>query len=70
MTTDIFEEFYDEHNLDKNSNFGHMTRKQAIIEADYMHKALVEILSYLQDGGEDLGKVRAIAYDGIYESRI
>jgi hypothetical protein len=67
---DIFEEYYDEHDLDKNSNFGHMTRKQAIIEADYMHKALVEILSYLQDDGEDLGKVRAIAYDGIYESRI
>lgn len=70
MTTNIFEEFYDEHDFDNNSNFGHMTRKQAIIEADYMHKALVEILSYLQDGGEDLGKVRAIAYDGIYESRI
>lgn len=70
MTTDIFEEYYDEHDFDNTSNFGYMTRKQAIIEADYMHKALVEILSYLQDGGEDLGKVRAIAYDGIYESRI
>ena len=27
-TRDIFEQFYDEHNLDENSDFGHYTRKQ------------------------------------------
>ena len=35
-----------------------------------LFNALVEILCYLHDGGMDLGKVQAIAYDGIYESRI
>lgn len=69
-TRDIFEQFYDEHNLDENSDFGHYTRKQAIIEADYLHATLCEILEYLQDGGTDLAKIKAIAYDGLFESRI
>lgn len=69
-TRDLFEQFYDDHNLDENSDFGHLTRKQAIIEADYLNSALCEILEYLQDGGTDLAKIKAIAYDGLYESRI
>lgn len=69
-TTELYERFYDEHNLDENSDFGHLTRKQAIIEADYLNATLCEILEYIDDGGTDLAKIKAIAYDGLYESRI
>ena len=45
-TTELYERFYDEHNLDENSDFGHYTRKQAIIEADCLNSTLCEILEY------------------------
>lgn len=69
-TRDLFEQFYDEHNLDENSDFGHLTRKQAIIEADYLNATLVEILEYIDNGETNIDEIKAIALDGLFESRI
>lgn len=67
---DMFEKYYDEHNLDKNSQYSDMTKKELVIEADYLHDSLVNILKYIDEGGTDLDKIHAEAYDGIYESRL
>ncbi|HDI5683091.1 TPA: hypothetical protein PNT20_004585, partial [Salmonella enterica] len=47
---DLFEEYYDNHNLDE-SRYSHFSKKQLVIEAEYMHDALQNILKYLDDGG-------------------
>lgn len=67
---DVFEKYYDELDLDKNSQYSDMTKKQLVIEADYLHDSLVNILKYIDEGGTDLDKIHAEAYDGIYESRL
>lgn len=67
---DLFEKYYDEHNLDENIQYSGMTKKQLVIEADYLHDSLLNILKYIDEGGTDLGKIHAEAYDGIYESRL
>lgn len=67
---DLFEEYYDKHVLDKNSAYGELSRKQVVIEADYLHDSLTRILKYLDNGGTDLSVIKAEAMDGIYESRI
>ena len=69
-TRELYERFYDEHNLDENSDFGHYTRKQAIIEADCLNSTLCEILEYIDNGGKDISKINGIALDGLFESRI
>lgn len=46
---DIFEEYYDEHNLDENSDFSHLSKKHLVIEVDYLHNTLVDILKYLEE---------------------
>lgn len=66
---DLFEEYYDTHNLDE-SQYSHFSKKQLVIEAEYMHDALQNILKYLDDGGTDLNAIRGEVMDGIYESRI
>lgn len=40
------------------------------IDAEYMRDALTNILKYIDEGGTDLNKIHAQAFDGIYESRI
>lgn len=67
---DIFEEYYDEHNLDENSDFSHLSKKHLVIEADYMHNVLTNVLSYLEEDGSDLNVIRSMVMDGLYESRI
>lgn len=66
---DLFEEYYDNHNLDK-SQYSDFSKKRLVIEAEHMGSALHKILKYLDDGGTDLNKIHAEVYDGIYESRI
>ena len=66
---DLFEEYYDNHNLDE-SRYSHFSKKQLVIEAEYMQDALQNILKYLDDGGTDLNAIRGEVMDGIYESRI
>ena len=44
--------------------------KEFIVEAEYMHSALLGILSYLDEGGKDLNIIRDKVMAGIYESRI
>lgn len=67
---DLFEKHYDENNLEETSKFGQCNRKQLVIEADYMHDALENILSYLDEDGSDLNVIRSMVMDGLYESRI
>lgn len=67
---DVFEKYYDERNLDDNSQYSKMTKKQLVIEAEYLYDSLTNILKYIDDGGTDLDKIHAEAFDGIYESRI
>ncbi|WP_407956694.1 hypothetical protein [Enterococcus faecium] len=54
---DLFEEYYDNHNLDES--------RYMVIEAEYMHDALQNILKYLDDGGTDLNAIRGEVMDGI-----
>ena len=67
---DLFEEYYDNHNLDKNSQYSVMSKKQLVIEAEYMNSSLHEILKYIENGGTDLDIIKVEVMDGIYESRI
>ncbi|MDA3974876.1 hypothetical protein ACOYA0_00695 [Enterococcus faecalis] len=67
---DLFEEYYDNHNLDKNSQYSVMSKKQLVIEAEYMNSSLHEILKYIENGGTDLDIIKGEVMDGIYESRI
>ena len=67
---DLFEKHYDDCNLDENSQYSDMTKKQLVIEAEYLHDALTKILKYIDEGGTDVDKIHAEAYDGIYESRL
>lgn len=67
---DVFEKYYDEHNLDENSQYSDMTKKQLVIEAEYLHDSLRNILKYIDAGGTDLKIIQSEAFDGIYESRL
>jgi hypothetical protein len=64
---DLFEKYYDDNNLEEKSQFN---RKQLVIEADYMHNVLTNVLSYLEEDGSDLNVIRSMVMDGLYESRI
>ncbi|WP_455387344.1 hypothetical protein [Lactiplantibacillus pentosus] len=66
----LFEDYYDEHDLDKNSEYSHMSKKELVIEAEYLYNSLWNILKYVDNGGTDMDVVKAEVYDGIYESRI
>ena len=66
----LFEDYYDEHDLDKNSEYSHMSKKELVIEVEYLHNSLWNILKYVANGGTDIDVVKAEVYDGIYESRI
>lgn len=66
----LFEDYYDEHDLDKNSEYSHMSKKELVIEAEYLHNSLWNILKHVDNGGTDMDVVKAEVYDGIYESRI
>ena len=70
MSMGLFEDYYDEHDLDKNSEYSHMSKKELVIEAEYLHNSLWNILKYVDNGGTDMDVVKAEVYDGIYESRI
>ena len=59
---DVFEKYYDEHNLDENSQYSDMTKKQLVIEVEYLHDSLSNILKYIDEGGTDLEKIHAEAY--------
>lgn len=67
---DLFEEYYDEHNLDENSQYSDMSKKELVIEVEHLHNSLWNILEYVDNGGTDIDVVKAEVYDGIYESRI
>ena len=67
---DIFEEYYDKHHLDENSDFSHLSKKHLVIEVDYLHNTLVDIEKYLEESGTDLDIIRGKVMDGLYESRI
>ena len=47
-----------------------MSKKQLVIEADYMNNSLHDILKYIENGGADLNVLKGKVMDGIYESRI
>ena len=66
----LFDEYYDEHDLDENSLYSDMSKKQLVIEADYMNNSLHDILKYIENGGADLNVLKGKVMDGIYESRI
>lgn len=47
-----------------------MSKKELVIEVEYLHNSLWNILKYVDNGGTDIDVVKAEVYDGIYESRI
>ena len=51
---DLFEKYYDDNNLEEKSQYSQFNRKQLVIEADYMHNVLTNVLSYLEEDGSDL----------------
>ncbi len=67
---DLFEKYYDDNNLEEKSQYSQFNRKQLVIEADYLHNTLVDILKYLEESGTDLDIIRGKVMDGLYESRI
>lgn len=67
---DLFKEYYDSYNLEKNSQYSGCSKEQLVIEAEYMNNRLHDILKYLESGGTDLNVVKGKVMDGIYESRI
>lgn len=67
---DLFKEYYDSCNLEKNSQYADFSKEQLVIEAEYMNNRLHDILKYLENGGTDLNVVKGKVMDGIYESRI
>lgn len=67
---EIFDKYYDEHNLDKTSQYADFSKKHLVIEAEYLSNALYTILKYIDDGGMDVDKIHAEVFDAIYESRI
>ena len=54
----------------ENSLYSDMSKKQLVIEAEYMNNSLHGILGYIENGGTDLSVVKGKVMDGIYESRI
>ncbi|KAA1034853.1 hypothetical protein ERX35_011240 [Macrococcus equipercicus] len=66
----IFDEYYDSNNLEKLSQYSDFSKKQLVIEAEYMRTTLNKILNYIDNGGEDLIYIRGEVMDGIYDSRI
>lgn len=44
----LFEDYYDEHGLDKNSEYSHMSKKELVIEAEYLHNSLWNIVEYFE----------------------
>lgn len=67
---EIFDEYFDEHNLSENSQYSDFSKKSLVVEAEHLLSALLRILNYLDDEGEDLDVIRGEVMDGIYESRI
>ena len=67
---DLFEKYYDDNNLEEKSQYSQFNRKQLVIESDYMHNVLTNVLSYLEEDGSDLNVIRSMVMDGLYESRI
>jgi len=67
---DLFEKYYDDNNLEEKSQYSQFNRKQLVIEVDYMHNVLTNVLSYLEEDGSDLNVIRSMVMDGLYESRI
>lgn len=47
-----------------------MSKKELVIEAEYLHNSLYNILKYVDNGGTDIDVIKAEVYDGFYESRI
>lgn len=66
----IFNEYYESHNLEELSRYSNFSKKQLVIEAEYMYNTLSRILEYIDNGGEDLRYTYSEVMDGIYESRI
>lgn len=66
----IFDKYFDEHNLDKTSQYNDFSKKSLVVEAECIYSALLGILSYLDEGGKDLNIIRDKVMAGIYESRI
>lgn len=58
---DLFDKYYDDNNLEEKSQFN---RKQLVIEADYMHNVLTNVLSYLEEDGSDLNVIRSMVMNG------
>ncbi|EAE0513262.1 TPA: hypothetical protein RED41_003041 [Listeria monocytogenes] len=67
---ELFREYYDSHNLEKNSQYSDCSKEQLVIEAEYMNACLHRVLKYINDGGTDINRIYGEVMDGIYESRI
>lgn len=67
---ELFKEYYDSHNLEKNSQYSDCSKEQLVIEAEYMNDCLHTILKYIDGGGTDINRIYGEVMDGIYESRI
>ena len=69
-TTDLFKKHYEACNLEETSIYGHLSKEELVIEADYLHQSLVNILQYIKNGGKDTDRILGEVMDGLYESRI
>ena len=67
---EIFDKYYDEHNLEERSQYSGFSKKQLVIEAEHLENALSRVLVYLENNGDDLDFIRTEVMDGLYESRI
>lgn len=67
---EIFDKYYDEHNLEERSQYSGFGKKQLVIEAEHLENALSRVLVYLENNGDDLDFIRTEVMDGLYESCI
>lgn len=67
---EIFDKYYEEHNLEVESRYSDFSKEQLVIEAEYLENALSRILVYLENDGDNLDFIHAEVIDGLYESRI
>lgn len=44
------------------------SKEYLVLDSEYMRNTLKNILKYIDEGGTDLDRIHAEAFDGIYES--
>ncbi len=67
---DVFKQYYEDHELEEISVYSQLSKESLVIEAEYMHNVLFDLLEYIESGELDLSVIRGKLMDALYESRI